>query len=609
MAEETLRRCHYANASAITMLGHGSYGSVYRIIFRDGNNAAVKTYDLRDSCQLPADALREISVLSTLKHPNIVSAKDAFFITGKDLLSPPTMICMEMDLANMGTLYDCRHMILDPYFAASQIFSGIAYLHANGVIHRDIKPSNILVNIDSANNITYKLSDLGSAWLYDESRVFREALCQANASGVHPIDTKKTKAMTTAWYRSIDQLMGSTEHTPAMDIWSAALVFLEMLCGVSPIMMPETEEETHQGMVNIISRLMGPPAVVQSSPNYIPNLENMCNYGKYQLPGAPTKSASEAFLAGYGNTTSKCPWVTTVIDRMMSYDPEKRPSAKSVADCLERYINGKDPLPLVDEEDTRTRAGQDLFNRCNQPHALTESCPIEFVPKRGVTAADIYHMCVDLPEMFHNSNSSISKSLVNPDYFTSSRRRAHVAIGVLNRFMSRAPRERVLHEIQDPKHRSAMAIACVTIASSLTDTDTVHPITIELVVKNVTTPEERLDHAYMVNLPSRSLIRDAMCDIITSVNWNLWFPTAVDVELMVASCYEISCDTKVFETAIDMLLMSNIMGGSVDELVAGATLAYYRYNTVGKSMLDPLVEQNATKRVKVLATSLRTFMI
>ena len=91
----------------------------------------------------------------------------------------------------------------------TQIMEGLAHCHVCGIIHRDIKPSNVLINYSGE----VKLCDFGLAF--------------ENYS-THS-STIKTNRVITSWYRPLEILFGDTQYSYAVDIWSTACLFVEML--------------------------------------------------------------------------------------------------------------------------------------------------------------------------------------------------------------------------------------------------------------------------------------------------------------------------------------------------------------------------------------------
>jgi CTD kinase subunit alpha len=90
---------------------------------------------------------------------------------------------------------------------AKQLFDGLDYLHRRGVLHRDIKAANILVSREGQ----LKLADFGLARFFAKRR-----------------QLDYTNRVITIWYRSPELLLGETQYGPAVDIWSAACVLIEI---------------------------------------------------------------------------------------------------------------------------------------------------------------------------------------------------------------------------------------------------------------------------------------------------------------------------------------------------------------------------------------------
>ena len=111
--------------------------------------------------------VREINILSTLKHPSIVQFLGVYFM---DKSHTPILV-MEMMWKN---LYDLlkeqpyQLFLLSKAHILYDVACGLQYLHSQKkpVVHRDLCPSNILLN----ENFIAKIADLGQAKpLHNES--------------------------------------------------------------------------------------------------------------------------------------------------------------------------------------------------------------------------------------------------------------------------------------------------------------------------------------------------------------------------------------------------------------------------------------------------------
>ncbi|KAJ2723331.1 hypothetical protein GGI07_002684 [Coemansia sp. Benny D115] len=192
----------------IEKLGEGTYGIVYKAQNRETNEVvALKRIRLDNEEEgVPCTAIREISLLKELKHPNIVGLFDVLH-TEKKL----TLVFEFMD-SDLKKFVDAYGGDLDPLTVKHlmyQLLCGIAYCHRNRVLHRDLKPQNLLINKRG----DLKLGDFGLA----------------RAFGI-PVRSYSHEVVT-LWYRAPDVLLGSRQYDTSIDIWSVGCIFAEMASG------------------------------------------------------------------------------------------------------------------------------------------------------------------------------------------------------------------------------------------------------------------------------------------------------------------------------------------------------------------------------------------
>ncbi len=165
--------------------------------------------------------LSEATALARLSHPNIVH----FFALTQDA----GQLAIAMEIVEGQPLSDVidRHSQQRPclpfvrawhYF--SQLLGALAAIHAMGIIHRDVKPSNLIVRHDGV----IKVTDFGIARVpADEAR---------DTGGMAP---------GTGAYMAPEQVLGHDIDARA-DLYSAAIVLYEMLCGLTPFDAPDRNE-------------------------------------------------------------------------------------------------------------------------------------------------------------------------------------------------------------------------------------------------------------------------------------------------------------------------------------------------------------------------------
>ncbi|UZP43958.1 hypothetical protein NXS19_011770 [Fusarium pseudograminearum] len=276
-----------------SVVGSGTYGKVFKglNVYTKGMVALKKIRMEGERDGFPVTAVREIKLLQSLRHVNIVNLQevmveknDCFMVfeylshdlTG--LLNHPTF---KLEAAQKKDL-------------AKQMFEGLDYLHTRGVLHRDIKAANILVS----NEGVLKIADFGLARFYAKR---------------HQLDY--TNRVITIWYRSPELLLGETKYTAAVDVWSAACVMVEIFDRNAIFPGDGTEFNQLEKVYNVMGT---------------PNLKDWP--GLVEMPWfelmRPTVKKKNIFEEKYREKMS--PAAFELLSAMFHYDPVKRPSASEL---------------------------------------------------------------------------------------------------------------------------------------------------------------------------------------------------------------------------------------------------------------------------------------
>jgi len=220
-----------------TLIGHGGQGVVFNVRHLEwGRNLALKlprpevvqTKSSRDRYLKEAETWIRMGA-----HPNIVRC---WFV--HRVCNLPGLF---LDLIAGGSLDDQMKQgkiergdwgkIIEILL---QVAEGLTHSHAMGVVHRDIKPENLLVR-ESGQIV---LTDFGlvKAIGREAEPEFAEAAPQLPShSGV----TGHGQYVGTPRYGAPEQWVKEASIGPATDLYSAGVVFYELLCGRRPLMHRE----------------------------------------------------------------------------------------------------------------------------------------------------------------------------------------------------------------------------------------------------------------------------------------------------------------------------------------------------------------------------------
>ncbi|CAF1705252.1 unnamed protein product [Brassica oleracea] len=197
----------------VSRIGSGTGGTVYKVIHRPTLRIfALKVIYGHHEDNVRYQICREIEILRSVDHPNVVKCHDMFELAGE--------VHVLLEFMDNGSLEGARVCQEDELADLTrQILSGLAYLHGRKIVHRDIKPSNLLIN--SANNV--KIADFGV------SRILAQTMDPCNSS-------VGTVAYMSPERIDSDQNDGRYDGC-AGDIWSLGVSILEFYLGRFPFVV------------------------------------------------------------------------------------------------------------------------------------------------------------------------------------------------------------------------------------------------------------------------------------------------------------------------------------------------------------------------------------
>lgn len=207
-----MRSCRSVDAyEKVSRISEGTYGVVYRA--RDASTGApfaLKRIKMdRETEGFPLTSIREIALLLSLRHPNLVCAKEV--VVGPRSLDA-IFVAMELaehDLAGVLSRRPRAFSTADAKTVLRHVLLGLEHLHSRWIVHRDVKPSNVLYT----DRGVAKLCDFGLARTYGSPR------------------RPYTPLVVTLWYRAPELLLGATDYATPVDLFSVGCLFAELLRG------------------------------------------------------------------------------------------------------------------------------------------------------------------------------------------------------------------------------------------------------------------------------------------------------------------------------------------------------------------------------------------
>ncbi|KAI3742853.1 hypothetical protein L1987_60549 [Smallanthus sonchifolius] len=332
------------------VVGAGSFGIVFQAkCLETGETVAIKKV-LQDKRYKN----RELQLMRTMDHPNVVSLKHCFYsTTSKDELFlnlvmeyfPETIFRVLKNHSDARQRMPLIYVKLYTY----QIFRGLAYMHmVTGVCHRDLKPQNVLVDPVSHQ---VKICDFGSAKMLVRGEANISYICSR-------------------FYRAPELIFGATEYTTSIDIWSAGCILAELLLG-QPLFPGENAVDQ---LVEII-KVLGTPT----------REELRCmnpNYTDFRFPQVKAHPWHKVFHKRMP------PEAIDLASRLLQYSPSLRcnaleaiahPFFDEIRQPNARLPNGRPLPPLFNFKQELSAASPELVNRLIPDH-VKRQIGLQFAP-------------------------------------------------------------------------------------------------------------------------------------------------------------------------------------------------------------------------------------
>jgi hypothetical protein len=265
-------------------IGIGGMGEV--VLARDrqlGRDVAIKR--LRSANPLPATVqrfLREAKIQARLDHPSIVPV----YQLGLDSNGQPYFVMKRLSGTTLAAhVKQATKTPQELLRAFVDVCLAVGFAHERGVIHRDLKPDNVM------------LGEYGEVYVIDwgVSRIVDEQELDAHTPGEAPAGDAVTQAGTllgTPGYMAPEQVDGAATVGPAADVYSLGATLFEILAG----------EPLHpRGR-----------AFADIDPH-------------------PSHRAKDRHIA---------PELDALVERALARTPGDRPTARQLADGVQRYLDG-----------------------------------------------------------------------------------------------------------------------------------------------------------------------------------------------------------------------------------------------------------------------------
>ena len=216
--------CFSSHYKILSFLGEGSYGKVFKAReISTGRVIAVKKMSIGDSQSKYNKIIKEINLLKSLDHPNIVKYYDFFQEEEYIYLMMEYLegCTLKQYIKNNENISEDNARII-----IKQLLTALSYLHYTcDICHRDVKPENIMFK--EKNDINHlKLLDFGLSLDSFESK-------------------KHLENCGTLVYMAPELLINNIKYTKGVDVWSVGIIlYMLLMKGKNPFYNRGDSRET-----------------------------------------------------------------------------------------------------------------------------------------------------------------------------------------------------------------------------------------------------------------------------------------------------------------------------------------------------------------------------
>lgn len=237
---------------------------------------------------------REIKILQNLYGgPNIVKLLD---VVRDDESKTPSLIFEYVNNTDFKVLYP-RLSDYDIRYYIYELLKALDYCHSRGIMHRDVKPHNVMIDHEKHQ---LRLIDWGLAEFY------------------HP-KMEYNVRVASRCYKGPELLVDLLDYDYSLDLWSLGCMFAAMIFQVDPFF---NGQDNYDQLVKI-TEVLGTEDFYSYLEKYSLQLDPQLE----RLVGRHSRKPWLKFVRS-GNRHLASPEAINLVDRLLRYDHQERPTAK-----------------------------------------------------------------------------------------------------------------------------------------------------------------------------------------------------------------------------------------------------------------------------------------